>query len=580
MLRAQAAALAGVNNQSARAELARINAQIAEAEEDLNDTILSHEYDMQNQGYDKLGEDAQKVLDDTLSSLERESEKADAIVNMMLDNSKSHWSEVYGKGGVIDNLMDHTGTAVSSMADQVLNVTEQTFKQVQEMAKVTVTFNVNADEVTKAVNDSKIQMGYGNASTAGSVANAEATVRGNNTQQTIQKEVDAKKEADAKAAAAKKAAEEAAAKKAEEERKKKAEEDAKKKAAEDAKKKAAEDAKKTSSSQNTGGKSSTGGTVTKQPTNAPASPSPSDAQFVKVDNKYLTDDNYKKFVALMNKQTKGSTAKSSDALTSLLYKGLAVSQLTSGTGTEIANLLGVKVSKTWTKEESNNVVNTLKASGWIERLQRDQKSSFDALIKKQKKGKATKNDDLTKYLNSKYGIAEMAQGTVTGNGGITSILGIPNSVNGAELVKILKLRGYKSGTSNIDEKELNWVHSGEIVYRKSDGAVLRPFNPGDKVFTKDMSDNLWKMAQIDPNAIRKMIESTDQTKFAPGKNTVSGSNVSTTTAPVINIHYDSMLTVNGNVDKDALPGLQEILKRSYEYTTRQMTREARKTGMR
>lgn len=33
-------------------------------------------------------------------------------------------------------------------------------------------------------------------------------------------------------------------------------------------------------------------------------------------------------------------------------------------------------------------------------------------------------------------------------------------------------------------------------------------------------------------------------------------------------HYDSLLTVEGNVDKDALPGLEDILKRSYEYTSK------------
>ena len=44
-------------------------------------------------------------------------------------------------------------------------------------------------------------------------------------------------------------------------------------------------------------------------------------------------------------------------------------------------------------------------------------------------------------------------------------------------------------------------------------------------------------------------------------------------------HYDSLLTVEGNVDKDALPGLEDILKRSYEYTSKQMVKELRKGGM-
>ena len=45
-------------------------------------------------------------------------------------------------------------------------------------------------------------------------------------------------------------------------------------------------------------------------------------------------------------------------------------------------------------------------------------------------------------------------------------------------------------------------------------------------------------------------------------------------------HYDKFLNVEGNVDKDALPGLEDILKRSYEYTSKQMVKEARKMGKR
>ena len=46
----------------------------------------------------------------------------------------------------------------------------------------------------------------------------------------------------------------------------------------------------------------------------------------------------------------------------------------------------------------------------------------------------------------------------------------------------------------------------------------------------------------------------------------------------INIHYDSMLNIEGNVDKDALPELQGILEKSYDYTTKRLYSELRKTG--
>ena len=44
-------------------------------------------------------------------------------------------------------------------------------------------------------------------------------------------------------------------------------------------------------------------------------------------------------------------------------------------------------------------------------------------------------------------------------------------------------------------------------------------------------------------------------------------------------YYDSLLTVEGNVDKNALPGLQEMLKQSYEYTSKRMVKELCKLGM-
>ena len=46
----------------------------------------------------------------------------------------------------------------------------------------------------------------------------------------------------------------------------------------------------------------------------------------------------------------------------------------------------------------------------------------------------------------------------------------------------------------------------------------------------------------------------------------------------VNVHYDSLLTVNGNVDKDALPGLRDLLQQSYEYTSQKMYKDLSKLG--
>ena len=57
---------------------------------------------------------------------------------------------------------------------------------------------------------------------------------------------------------------------------------------------------------------------------------------------------------------------------------------------------------------------------------------------------------------------------------------------------------YKSGSRNISKNQLAWTQDGgsELIYRAVDGAILTPLNMGDKVFTHQMSENLWNLAQI------------------------------------------------------------------------------------
>ncbi len=54
---------------------------------------------------------------------------------------------------------------------------------------------------------------------------------------------------------------------------------------------------------------------------------------------------------------------------------------------------------------------------------------------------------------------------------------------------------------------------------------------------------------------------------------------STNNIPSINIEYDSLLNVQGDVTRDTLPPLQRILEQSYDYTKEQIIRDARKGGL-
>ena len=64
-------------------------------------------------------------------------------------------------------------------------------------------------------------------------------------------------------------------------------------------------------------------------------------------------------------------------------------------------------------------------------------------------------------------------------------------------VNLDQLRGYKTGSRYIDKDQLAWTqeNGNEIIYRKSDGAMLTPLSVGDKVFTQEMSQNLWELAK-------------------------------------------------------------------------------------
>ena len=130
----------------------------------------------------------------------------------------------------------------------------------------------------------------------------------------------------------------------------------------------------------------------------------------------------------------------------------------------------------------------------------------------------------------------------------------------------LKKKGYATGSRGVQQDELNWIHDNEIIMRRSDGAVLTPLSQGDVIFTQDQVRNLMTLSNL-PVGLASGLSSMNM-PAATGGNTTT------------NIHYDSLLTVNGNVDQSVLPRLEEILKQSYEYTAIQLKREARKVGMR
>lgn len=163
-LKAQILALEGTTNLAAKAELERLKAELAEKQDDLDDTVKSHEYDMISDGYDKMAENAEKQLDNLLHNLETNADEQKMVVDKMLNKIKESYSLAYSE---ISDIIKKTGTAISqNTKDNIDSLNSQaganaTVGNAQSAA-------VNASHTVNNINTSPV-----NTSQGGSTAGAE-----------------------------------------------------------------------------------------------------------------------------------------------------------------------------------------------------------------------------------------------------------------------------------------------------------------------------------------------------------------------------------------------------------------------
>lgn len=138
--------------------------------------------------------------------------------------------------------------------------------------------------------------------------------------------------------------------------------------------------------------------------------------------------------------------------------------------------------------------------------------------------------------------------------------------------KAFAKKGYAKGTLRTLEDELNFTHEGEII-RRSDGAILRQLPQGTQVIPKEQSQNLLKWADMTPDFLKNKLEDIPASNMSVG----------------VTNHYDSLITINGNVDENVMDRLEDLAKqllnnRNFKNGTVQMIskefgREMRKMGM-
>lgn len=118
---------------------------------------------------------------------------------------------------------------------------------------------------------------------------------------------------------------------------------------------------------------------------------------------------------------------------------------------------------------------------------------------------STKNKDKLQdlknnYIEKKSGLNAMIQ-DVTHNKDVLQQFIADLDKQSAQLdTDLVSLKGYEKGSKHIDKRQLAWTQENkrELIYRAADGALLTELNPEDKVFTNEMTENLWKMAQMNP----------------------------------------------------------------------------------
>lgn len=135
-LKAQIAALEGTSNAASKARLEKLRAELADAEDDMADTMHQHEVDMKNTGYENFSDEANKALDNTLDAVKKNAAFQEAIIGSMLSNVKANYDSTYKHLG---DVMDQYGMKVS-----------QTYSQ---MITKAADFNTAAVNATKAWED-------------------------------------------------------------------------------------------------------------------------------------------------------------------------------------------------------------------------------------------------------------------------------------------------------------------------------------------------------------------------------------------------------------------------------------------
>lgn len=153
-------------------------------------------------------------------------------------------------------------------------------------------------------------------------------------------------------------------------------------------------------------------------------------------------------------------------------------------------------------------------------------------------------------------------------------------------VRVDQLSGYKDGIERVPYDQVAEVNEGNkdetIITPK--GHTLTLLTRNSSVLKNEAQKTLWDIANNPQLFAEKIMNSGFASahvgSFADSIKSIRMPTVENNNQQNVTVenHYDSLLTVNGNVDRNALPELKEIIKQSYDYTRKEMVKDFEKLG--
>lgn len=486
VLKAQIAAMEGVNDAATQAKVKQLKQQLADAEDKLGETKRDHAIDMQKEGYNGLSNDMEKMLDDTEYEIIHNSEKQQSVIESMLSNVVNMYESAYGR---INSIIANTGwvgstdfnTTQSQLSTQT-GAANQTASAAQSQSSTKASSTATSTKTSSINNDDA-----SHKNTESELAKPE-----NTTNRLV-----------------------------------------------------AEVTLSTTSVTLEEGQTTTVSVQSIRPTDAK--------------NKNLSWTSNNSQIATVSNGT---------------IRGLKPGSCQIIASTKDGSKINATVNVTVTKKPDPPKPQPKPAAP---------KSGGDGVPNI---GDAVTFANGIYYLDS-YGTApsgnQMMGQTVYityMNPGAPKPIHISRTKTPGERdlgwLSLSQLKGYKAGSKNIDTEQLAWTQEDgrEIIMRKSDGAILTKLSPGDAVAPNHLTENLFKWGEVNP-----------QTFFANAIDTAANVPVMGTEQNVtIEQHYDSLIHIEGNVDRDVLADLKvyekNFLDKSYKYTTNMIAKDCQKVGIR